>query len=179
MDLVVFKLGQRRFGFEVDEIREVLRLATITRIPLTPPTFLGAMHVRGQVLPVIDLARLVGEASHRPLAGASCLRVLRDTHHLLFQVGRVEEVVAFDDDEVAFDETLSRGDGGSDDPALRGLATRTILTARGAIPLLSVEEILARLSRELDELLRRLTPQEIDASDSGDASRSSTVERLF
>lgn len=147
MDIVVFKLGQRSFGLELAHVREVLRLGRVTPLPLTPPTLLGAMHVRGHVLPVVDLAQLLGEGASRPTMGSTCLRVQLELHHLLFHVGRVEEVVDVDTDELP-----PRAAGAS-------LVGRVQPTARGPLPLLDLDAILVAISEQLDQVLACFRPE--------------------
>jgi chemotaxis signal transduction protein len=147
MDIVVFKLGPRSFGLELVHVREVLRLGRVTPVPLTPPTLLGAMHVRGHVLPVADLAQLLGERASRPTMGATCLRVQRERHHLLFHVGRVEEVIELDVESLP------------PKPATQGsLVERIQPTVRGPLPLLALDPILATLEQQLEQQLAYLRP---------------------
>lgn len=142
MDVVVFRLGERRFGLELSHVREVLRLGRVTPVPLTPPTLVGAMHVRGQVLPVIDLACVCGEGSSRATLGATCLRAHDGQQQVLLQVGRVEEVLQLDDDAVA--------------PTTGGLLRGALTTSRGALPLLDLGGVVDQVSGELDDVLANL-----------------------
>ncbi|PID38867.1 MAG: hypothetical protein CSA24_02010 [Deltaproteobacteria bacterium] len=147
MNILVFKLGQRSFGLELGYVCEVLRLGQVTPVPFAPPTLLGAMHVRGQVLPVVDLAPLLGEGASPPSIGATCLRSQVESDHLLLHVGRVEEVIDVDDT----DESAPQS-------ARPGLVERVQPTARGPLPLLSPEAVLAKLSEQLQEALAWLHP---------------------
>jgi chemotaxis signal transduction protein len=142
VDVIVFRLGERRFGLELSHVREVLRLGRVTPVPLTPPTLIGAMHVRGQVLPVIDLACVFGEGSARATLGATCLRAHDGLQQLLLHVGRVEEVLQLDED-VAVSGAL-------------GLVRGTLTTSRGDLPLLDLGGVIEKVSSELDSVLANL-----------------------
>lgn len=55
-----FRLGEETFAFEVLQVREVLELPRITRVPRSAPYMLGVLNLRGGVLPVVDLRAKLG-----------------------------------------------------------------------------------------------------------------------
>lgn len=58
---VTFRLGDRRYAAPLEQVREVVRLAALERLPgLTAPVS-GVLELRGSPLPVVD-ARALGEA---------------------------------------------------------------------------------------------------------------------
>lgn len=64
MKLLVFHIGPDRYGLPLRQIRRVLPLMELKRVPLAPHAVAGLMNLHGQPVPVIDLARLAGyEAS--------------------------------------------------------------------------------------------------------------------
>jgi purine-binding chemotaxis protein CheW len=52
---VVFKLADEFYGLPVTQVREVLRLQPITRLPKAPPYIKGILSLRQRVVTVIDL----------------------------------------------------------------------------------------------------------------------------
>lgn len=52
---LTFGLGDETFAFEVDNVREVLDLSDITRVPRTPDFMRGVINLRGAVVPVVDM----------------------------------------------------------------------------------------------------------------------------
>ena len=52
---LTFKLGDEVFALDVSQVREVLDLSTITKVPGAPPFMRGVINVRGSVVPVMDL----------------------------------------------------------------------------------------------------------------------------
>lgn len=52
---VTFKLARETFAFPVRQVREVVKVTPITRVPHTPTAIRGVMNRRGGVLPVLDL----------------------------------------------------------------------------------------------------------------------------
>ncbi len=57
LKLVVFKLLAEEFAASIHQVREVIRLPGLTRMPRTPAYVVGLMNLRGKVFPVIDLKR--------------------------------------------------------------------------------------------------------------------------
>jgi len=52
---LTFKLGDEVFALDVTQVREVLDLTTITKVPRSPEFMRGVINVRGSVVPVVDL----------------------------------------------------------------------------------------------------------------------------
>jgi len=57
VQLVVFSLGREEFGVEVTQVREIMRMEEITRMPKSPHFVEGIINLRGQIIAVIDLAK--------------------------------------------------------------------------------------------------------------------------
>ena len=56
----VVRLGGRPFAVDVTDAREVVLLETTTAVPGAPPSVLGVMNLRGNVLPVVEIRPLLG-----------------------------------------------------------------------------------------------------------------------
>ena len=52
---LTFILGDEVFALDVAQVREVLDLTTITKVPRSPEFMRGVINVRGSVVPVVDL----------------------------------------------------------------------------------------------------------------------------
>ena len=52
---MTFKLGNELFAINVAQVREVLEVAQITKVPTAPRYMRGVVNVRGQATPVVDL----------------------------------------------------------------------------------------------------------------------------
>ncbi len=55
--LVVMRLGAEDYGVDIINVREIIRLQTITRVPQAPRDVEGIINLRGSVIPVIDLRK--------------------------------------------------------------------------------------------------------------------------
>ena len=52
-------VGGKTYGIPVAQVREVIRLGVITRVPGAPRSVVGIVNVRGAVVTVLDLSRLL------------------------------------------------------------------------------------------------------------------------
>jgi purine-binding chemotaxis protein CheW len=52
---ITFKLGDELFAINVTQVREVLELPQITKVPTAPDYMRGVVNVRGKAIPVVDL----------------------------------------------------------------------------------------------------------------------------
>ncbi len=52
---MTFKLGDELFAIDVAQVREVLEVSQITKVPTAPAYMRGLVNVRGQATPVVDL----------------------------------------------------------------------------------------------------------------------------
>lgn len=55
--MVVFKLADEQFGVRIQQIQEINRLSSITKVPRAPRFLEGVVNLRGDVIPVIDLRK--------------------------------------------------------------------------------------------------------------------------
>ncbi len=60
---LTFKLDQEVFAVVVSQVREVLELEKIMKVPRTLDYMLGVINVRGSVIPVMDLRQKFGLAA--------------------------------------------------------------------------------------------------------------------
>ena len=64
MELLLFRLsGNQMFGINVFKVREVLRCPALRPIPHSHHNMRGVFHARGQTIPVIDLAAVLGHGA--------------------------------------------------------------------------------------------------------------------
>jgi purine-binding chemotaxis protein CheW len=61
-----FEVGGRPVAIDVGHLREVVRFQPATPLPGAPPTIDGVIDLRGTLVPVVDLGRLLGGEGLRP-----------------------------------------------------------------------------------------------------------------
>jgi purine-binding chemotaxis protein CheW len=55
--LVVFDLASEFYGVDIGDVREIIRMQNVTRVPGTPVYMEGVINLRGKVVPVVDLRK--------------------------------------------------------------------------------------------------------------------------
>ena len=58
--IVIFNIGKEEFGVNITEVREIIRMEQITKIPNTESFIEGVINLRGGIIVVIDLAMKLG-----------------------------------------------------------------------------------------------------------------------
>ncbi|KXH79821.1 chemotaxis protein CheW [Sporosarcina sp. HYO08] len=58
-EFVEFQVGQNTFGISIDQVREIIQPVPVTSIPHAHPFIEGIIQLRGDVLPVIDMKRVI------------------------------------------------------------------------------------------------------------------------
>jgi purine-binding chemotaxis protein CheW len=60
LHLVTFTLDREEFGIPVTQVREVIRVSEITRVPQAPAHVRGVSNLRGRILAVVELRSRLG-----------------------------------------------------------------------------------------------------------------------
>ena len=92
---LVFRLAQERYAIALKELAEVLPFQGCTQVPGTSPQFLGVINLRGELRPVIDLARVL---SGSPSIDSGTVLVLRRL--VALKVDRVEDLCEIGSEEL-------------------------------------------------------------------------------
>jgi len=57
---LTFQVANEGLGINIHEVKEVIEISNITRVPMTPDYIRGVINLRGNVVPVIDLSSRLG-----------------------------------------------------------------------------------------------------------------------
>jgi purine-binding chemotaxis protein CheW len=63
ISLACFEAGGRSYALDVTAVREIVRMSEITPLPNAPELIEGVVELRGRVVPVLDLGRVLGVES--------------------------------------------------------------------------------------------------------------------
>jgi purine-binding chemotaxis protein CheW len=55
--LVVFNLCEESYAIDINMVREIIQMQSITQVPGTPHSLEGVINLRGAVIPVVDLRK--------------------------------------------------------------------------------------------------------------------------
>ena len=111
--VVVFRSADDRFGFRLDDVGEIVRLPSLAHMPLAPRSLLGLANLRGAVLPVVSLRRLLS-LPDAPLNETARVIVIDRGDPVGFVVDRIDNLLALPPDRVEKDDAGA----GSIDPDL-------------------------------------------------------------
>ncbi len=57
VQIVVFGLGGEEFGVDISQVREIIKVPEVTRMPNSPEFVEGVINLRGTITPVVDLRK--------------------------------------------------------------------------------------------------------------------------
>ena len=60
VQVIVFNLGNERYGVDISQVREIIKPTQITRIPNAPDFVEGVINLRGQITTIINLRKRFG-----------------------------------------------------------------------------------------------------------------------
>jgi purine-binding chemotaxis protein CheW len=87
--VVTFRIAREEFAFHMEHVREILRVQTPNQVPDVPEYVLGVLTVRGQILPVIDLRRLLQQRSLADEFAGNCRPLREDYERALEQIEKI------------------------------------------------------------------------------------------
>ncbi len=66
IQVIVFSLGEERYGVEISQVKEIILPTQITRIPNVPGFVEGVLNLRGgQIATIINLRKRLGKESKK------------------------------------------------------------------------------------------------------------------
>lgn len=105
---VVFRLGQEEYGLEIMNVQEIIIPTQLTKLPNTPPYFVGVFNLRGHIIPLIDLKiRFSLESSEKN--EESRIIVIRLDKPVGILVDSIHEVIMIGSQEIENSQQISAG----------------------------------------------------------------------
>jgi purine-binding chemotaxis protein CheW len=101
---LTFRIGNENYGLELSQTREIIEYSGITEVPLMPNFLRGVINLRGEVVPVIDLAVRLGRKSIE-VQKRTCIIVVElqnneQNHVLGLLADAVSEVIEMNDENI-------------------------------------------------------------------------------
>ncbi|MCL4554895.1 MAG: chemotaxis protein CheW [Actinobacteria bacterium] len=94
--LLLFRLGDEWYSVKVEDVREIYREYEVTAIPCTPASILGVVNIRGEMVSVTDIAKLMGLGQFVPGAVTAPAVVIQNeevvTAIVVDEIGDIIEV---------------------------------------------------------------------------------------
>lgn len=132
--LLPFSLAYESYALALEDIQEVVENQTIYPFPAAPEAVVGAIGFHGRIVPVVDLAALLGFVSG-PL-GARLIVLVNDYGPLALGVHHVHPIITF---ETETDEFLHN-------PPERSFITGVLNRAGEMLSLLDLNAVIAELN---------------------------------
>lgn len=110
MEILLFELGTHEtFGINVFKVREVSKTPTITKAPNMPAGVEGLISLRGNVIPVVSLSKVMGLRDAPSELGGSMMVTEYSKRTLGFLVHGVDRIIRVDWDKVRAPEAITSG----------------------------------------------------------------------
>ena len=101
LEILMFQLSSRQmFAINVFKVQEVLKLPRLTQMPKRHPMICGVVHLRGQTLPVIDLAAAIGMRPITPDENSTIIVTEYNRSVQAFLVGSVDRIINLNWDSI-------------------------------------------------------------------------------
>jgi len=109
--LVICALAGQEYCLPIQETREIMRLTDITRLPGIPMHMEGVINLRGTILPIINLARLLGLPVDEDTGKERIVVVGQGDKRAGLIVGGVNEIGLYSEGELKPPVIGERGEG--------------------------------------------------------------------
>jgi purine-binding chemotaxis protein CheW len=133
---LTFRVDRRLYALPADEVSEVIRMPAAARVPQSPRSLLGLANLRGSVVPLASLRRLLGLDDLQASSDARAI-VLDGSAPVALAVDGVDALIALDASQV---ETRQAQLAAEDGEVLRG-AFQTG-AGRGVAKILDIKRLL-------------------------------------
>ena len=135
---VIFFVSGETFAVALSEVKEIIRMPAIVRLPLSPSSLEGLANLRGRVLPIVSTRRLFGmdDVEHDD---ATRIVILDQGQPLGIVVDRVASVVTAERDQI---EDASAIEGAIGSAMLQGMIKG--LEGFGLVMILNTQQLLDR-----------------------------------
>jgi purine-binding chemotaxis protein CheW len=163
---VIFHVADEMFAMPLSDVREIIRMPDVVRVPLSPLALEGLANLRGTVLPVIQLRRIFGmdPVEHND---ATRVVVLDQGQPVGLVVDRMANVVTVDGDNI---EPASTIEGTVHTDMMTGMIKTN--DGKSMVMILDAGKVVAREFSAIKRAVDR------NAVGSGDISDDARRERL-
>lgn len=169
LEAILFELGNECFAINVLKTREIITPMPITSIPNAPKHVEGVIHLRGEIIPVLDLAAIVNQGDSSDTGNDKFIITELNRMKIAFRVHRVKRIIRLSWDQIEKPSELATGN----QPYATGIVK---LDDDSLAIFLDIEKIVVEINPELggnSESIKSLGPRErsskkiILAEDSG------------
>lgn len=139
----IFTVDGETFGVSLGEVKEIIRMPEVVRVPLAPPSLEGLTNLRGTVLPVVNTRSLFGGAAIEH-DDATRVVILDRAQPIGIVVDRVVSVVSVDPERIE--------DAASVETSIRSDLLRGVIKDSGELGLVMVLDAGRLVEQEFEAL---------------------------
>jgi purine-binding chemotaxis protein CheW len=99
MKILIFSVGEKDYGADITQVREVIRKRKVTPVPETSVYVEGVISLRGRVIPLINLRKKLGMKSQEVPSNRIVVTTIQN-HWTGILVDQVKDVVTFKSEEI-------------------------------------------------------------------------------
>lgn len=109
LEIVTYSIGHSLFSINVMKVREIIQPIPITEIPDSHPAVEGVLQVRGEILPVINLAKCLNIKAGKENESSKFIITELNQMKVVFRVGEVYRIQRISWEQIEAPESLSMG----------------------------------------------------------------------
>ena len=99
MKVLIFSIGEKDYGADITQVREVIRMRKVTRVPESAAYVEGVFSLRGRVIPLINLRKKLGMKSEEVPSNRIVVTTI-ENHWTGILVDQVKVVAIFKPEEI-------------------------------------------------------------------------------
>ncbi len=99
MKILIFSLGEKDYGADITQVREVIRKRKVTPVPETAAFVEGVISLRGKVIPLINLRKKLGMKSQDVSSNRIVVTTIRN-HWIGILVDEVKTVMTLKPEDI-------------------------------------------------------------------------------
>lgn len=140
VQIACFDVAGECYALPVAALREIVRLSPISRLPDSPALVEGLIDLRGRLIPVVDLARVIGTTRHAPDDEVRIAVVASSNLLIGLCVDAATEVLSVDESDYEAVPAVAKG--------CQAAVVDAVIRREGQAPVmvLSIEGLLAAVS---------------------------------
>lgn len=100
LNVIVFQIGKQNFAFSLDNVKEIIKVPSITPVPLTKSHVAGLINLRGDVIPVLNLREKYGIESYIKSEDARIIIIEKNNVKIGMLVDKVLNISSIDQSQV-------------------------------------------------------------------------------
>lgn len=112
MYILIYLIDGQQYGIPLKQVQSAVLAVEVTPLPGSPDYILGAINVRGEILPVIDTRKLLGLNSRELEASDQFILCLFNQNPMAIWVDSIKEIKLYkEDDLIPADQILPHMEG--------------------------------------------------------------------